>query len=129
LYGRTTITEHIVKLVETKVKEAICATVSGLETVGCTTDFWEESYSKKSYLSLTLHVWPEGASELKSIVAHVMQWDQGSKTGCKVQAVLTAQMEDLQIPSSSAAFNTGMFSLYIGNLCQYCCHHLGWKFM
>jgi hypothetical protein len=93
--------------VETDVKEAIRKAVSGLETVACTTDFWEESYSKKSYLSLTLHFWPKGACELKSVVAHVLQWNQGAKNGSKVQAVLTAQLEDLKIPLPSSAFNTG----------------------
>ncbi len=107
LYCRKTVTNHIVQVVETRVRQAIREAVAGLETVGCTTDFWQESFTKKNYLSLTIHYWPEGASELKSVTVHVMEWDLGSKTGEKVQAVLTAQLEDLTIPTVTAAFNTG----------------------
>jgi hypothetical protein len=107
LLSRRTVTEHADKLVENSVMPAIVALVKDASTVGATTDFWEESYSKRSYLSLTVHVWEDGKFELTSVTAFVTPWVLDDKISEKVHHVLKEMLQRLSLPLPKVAFNTG----------------------
>jgi hypothetical protein len=107
LLSHRTITEHADRLVENSVTPAIVALTKDACTVGATTDFWEESYSKRSYPSLTVHVWEDGKFELTSVTAFVTPWVLDDKISEKVHHVLKEMLHRLSLPLSKVAFNTG----------------------